>query len=39
MGGLPQFLLEGAGDLSDRDIRKKIIADKIQAKYRMLIWK
>jgi hypothetical protein len=29
MGGLPQFLLEGAGDLSDRDIRKKVIADKI----------
>jgi hypothetical protein len=30
MGGYPQFLLEGTGNLSDRDVRKKAIADKIQ---------
>lgn len=26
MGGYPQFLLEGTGNLSDRDVRKKAIA-------------
>jgi hypothetical protein len=34
MGGYPKFLLEGAGNLSDRDVRKKIIADKIQARHK-----
>jgi hypothetical protein len=33
MGGYPKFLLEGSGDLSDRDVRKKAIADRIQAKH------
>jgi hypothetical protein len=33
MGGYPQFLLEGAGNLSDRDVRKKAISDKIQARH------
>jgi hypothetical protein len=33
MGGYPQHLLEGSGDLSDRDYRKKIIAEKIRKKY------
>ena len=33
MGGYPQFLLEGTGNLSDRDVRKKLIADKIQARH------
>jgi len=33
MGGYPQFLLEGPGNLSDRDVRKKVIADKIQARH------
>ena len=33
MGGYPQFLLEGSGNLSDRDVRKKLIADKIQARH------
>ena len=33
MGGYPQFLLEGSGDLSDRDVRKKAIADRIQARH------
>lgn len=33
MGGYPQFLLEGTGNLSDRDVRKKAIADKIQARH------
>jgi len=33
MGGYPKFLLEGAGNLSDRDVRKKAIADKIKAKH------
>ena len=33
MGGYPKFLLEGSGDLSDRDVRKKAIADKIQARH------
>jgi hypothetical protein len=33
MGGYPQFLLEGTGNLSDRDVRKKMIADKIQARH------
>ncbi|MDB9538680.1 hypothetical protein NWP22_17760 [Anabaenopsis tanganyikae CS-531] len=31
MGGYPKFLLEGSGDLSDRDVRKKAISDIIQA--------
>ena len=26
MGGYPKFLLEGTGNLSDRDVRKKMIA-------------
>jgi len=33
MGGYPKFLLEGIGNLSDRDVRKKLIADKIQARH------
>jgi hypothetical protein len=33
MGGYPKFLLEGTGDLSDRDVRKKAIADRIQARH------
>jgi len=33
MGGYPKFLLEGTGNLSDRDVRKKMIADKIQARH------
>ena len=33
MGGYPKFLLEGTGNLSDRDARKKLIADKIQARH------
>lgn len=33
MGGYPKFLLEGAGNLSDRDVRKKAIADKIKARH------
>ncbi len=33
MGGYPKFLLESSGNLSDRDIRKKIIADKIKEKH------
>ncbi|AFW94464.1 hypothetical protein ANA_C11703 [Anabaena sp. 90] len=33
MGGYPKFLLEGSGDLSDRDVRKKAIADRIQARH------
>jgi len=34
MGGCPQFLIEGSGNLSDRDVRKKAIADKIQARHK-----
>lgn len=34
MGGYPKFLLEGSGNLSDRDVRKKAIADKIQARHK-----
>jgi hypothetical protein len=34
MGGLPEFSLHGGEDLSDRDVRKQIIAERIQAKYR-----
>ena len=33
MGGYPKFLLEGTGNFSDRDVRKKLIADKIQARH------
>lgn len=33
MGGYPKYWLEGSGDLSDRDVRKKAIADKIQTKH------
>jgi hypothetical protein len=33
MGGKPESLLEGTGNLSDRDIRKKIIANRIQEKH------
>ncbi|MDJ0728686.1 MAG: hypothetical protein QNJ33_01715 [Crocosphaera sp.] len=34
MGGYPKFLLEGSGNLSDREVRKKIIADKIKEKHK-----
>lgn len=33
MGGYPKFLLEGSGNLSDRDVRKKAIADEIQTRH------
>lgn len=33
MGGLPEFSLHGGKDLSDRDVRKKIIAEKIKEKH------
>ncbi|MBD2149201.1 hypothetical protein H6F44_03530 [Pseudanabaena sp. FACHB-1277] len=33
MGGYPKHFLEGSGDLSDRSVRKKIIAEKIRAKH------
>lgn len=33
MGGYPKYFLEGSGDLSDRNVRKKIIAEKIRAKH------
>ncbi len=33
MGGYPKHFLEGSGNLSDRNVRKKIIADKIRAKH------
>jgi hypothetical protein len=33
MGGYPKHFIEGSGDLSDRSIRKKIIAEKIRAKH------
>jgi hypothetical protein len=29
MGGYPKFLLEGTGNLSDRDVRKKMIANRL----------
>ncbi len=32
MGGYPKNFLEGSGDISDRSVRKKIIAEKIRAK-------
>lgn len=32
MGGYSEHLIEGTGDLSDRDTRKKIIAKRIQQK-------
>jgi len=32
MGGYPEFF-EGSSDLSDRDIRKKIIAERIQQRH------
>jgi hypothetical protein len=32
MGGYPEFLLEGTGDLSDRDVRKTAISDIVQAR-------
>lgn len=31
--GVPQNLLDGQANLSDRDIRRKIISDKIKQKY------
>ncbi len=34
MGGYPKFLLEGSGDLSDRDVRKKAISDIIKARHK-----
>lgn len=33
MGGYPQSLLESTGNLSDRDIRKQMIAEKIKQKH------
>jgi hypothetical protein len=33
MDGYPKYFLEGSGDLSDRNVRKKIIAEKIRAKH------
>jgi len=33
MGGYPKHFLEGSGDLSDRSVRKTIIAEKIRAKH------
>jgi hypothetical protein len=33
MGGYPEFLLEGSGDLSDRDVRKRAIAGIIRARH------
>ncbi|MFM6026897.1 MAG: hypothetical protein ACKPER_28900 [Dolichospermum sp.] len=33
MGGYPQFLLEGSGNLSDRDVRRKAISDIIKARH------
>jgi hypothetical protein len=33
MGGYPEFLLEGSGDLSDRDIRKQAIADIVRSRH------
>jgi hypothetical protein len=33
MGGCPKHFLEGSGNLSDRNVRKKIIADKIRTKH------
>ena len=34
MGGYPASFLEGSENLSDRDTRKKIIADRIQQRHR-----
>jgi hypothetical protein len=33
MGGYPRDFLEGSGDLSDRDRRKRIIAEKVKQKH------
>lgn len=33
MGGYPKHFLEGSGDLSDRNVRKRIVAEKIRAKH------
>ncbi len=33
MGGYPEFLLDGYGDLSDRDVRKQKIADIIRSRH------
>jgi hypothetical protein len=33
MGGYPKYWLEGTSDLSERSVRKKAIADKIQSKH------
>lgn len=33
MGGYPEYLLEGTGNLSDRDVRKQIIAEQIQRRH------
>lgn len=33
LGGIPKHLLNGENNLSDRDIRKQIIVDKIKQKY------
>ncbi|MEA5535094.1 hypothetical protein [Crocosphaera sp. XPORK-15E] len=33
MGGYPKFLLQGTGNLSDRDVCKKIIGDRMKDKY------
>ncbi|AFZ43375.1 hypothetical protein PCC7418_1172 [Halothece sp. PCC 7418] len=33
LGGVPKNLIKGGGNLSDRDVRKVIIAQKIKQKY------
>ena len=33
-GGYPQHLLNGSGNLSDRDVRKKIIAEHIEQRHK-----
>ncbi|NET00817.1 MAG: hypothetical protein F6K62_02095 [Sphaerospermopsis sp. SIO1G2] len=37
MGGYPEFLLEGSGHLSDRDVRKKAISDVVKARHQTRI--
>jgi hypothetical protein len=33
MGGYPEFLLEGSGDLSDRDVRRQKISEIIRSRH------
>jgi hypothetical protein len=33
MGGYPKFLLEGSGDLSDRDVRRQAISDIVRSRH------